>query len=123
MVATGVKGSSYVVLAFLFSSKRQHTRYWRDWSSDGCSSDLVGAEFEAGAAVAVVVVSARPLARRELGPVPVVLDLMAALHADDPLAVAVVERDVGGRRVVEQIGRAWRREIVWISGVAGSFKN
>src|SRR3712207_4035476 len=39
MVATGVKGSSYVVLAFLFSSRRRHTRYWRDWSSDGCSSD------------------------------------------------------------------------------------
>src|SRR3712207_7701796 len=25
---------------FLFSSRRQHTRYWRDWSSDVCSSDL-----------------------------------------------------------------------------------
>src|SRR3712207_6413135 len=23
-----------------FSSKRRHTRYWRDWSSDVCSSDL-----------------------------------------------------------------------------------
>src|SRR3712207_9258310 len=25
-----------------FSSRRRHTRYWRDWSSDVCSSDLVG---------------------------------------------------------------------------------
>src|SRR3712207_4803322 len=25
---------------FLFSSRRRHTRYWRDWSSDVCSSDL-----------------------------------------------------------------------------------
>src|SRR3712207_3005278 len=25
---------------FFFSSKRRHTRYWRDWSSDVCSSDL-----------------------------------------------------------------------------------
>src|SRR3712207_6870798 len=24
-----------------FSSRRRHTRYWRDWSSDVCSSDLV----------------------------------------------------------------------------------
>src|SRR3712207_4392443 len=24
----------------LFSSRRRHTRYWRDWSSDVCSSDL-----------------------------------------------------------------------------------
>src|SRR3712207_8363539 len=28
---------SYV---FFFSSRRRHTRYWRDWSSDVCSSDL-----------------------------------------------------------------------------------
>src|SRR3712207_8684377 len=26
---------------FLFSSRRRHTRYWRDWSSDVCSSDLL----------------------------------------------------------------------------------
>src|SRR3712207_1326749 len=25
-----------------FSSRRRHTRYWRDWSSDVCSSDLAG---------------------------------------------------------------------------------
>src|SRR3712207_9129440 len=25
---------------FCFSSRRRHTRYWRDWSSDVCSSDL-----------------------------------------------------------------------------------
>src|SRR5438445_6875979 len=26
---------------FFFSSRRRHTSYWRDWSSDVCSSDLV----------------------------------------------------------------------------------
>src|SRR3712207_8398715 len=26
---------------FFFSIRRRHTRYWRDWSSDVCSSDLV----------------------------------------------------------------------------------
>src|SRR3712207_8587116 len=26
---------------YVFSSRRRHTRYWRDWSSDVCSSDLV----------------------------------------------------------------------------------
>src|SRR3712207_8155258 len=32
---------------FFFSSRRRHTRYWRDWSSDVCSSDLAssGATF------------------------------------------------------------------------------
>src|SRR5947209_12537718 len=28
------------VSIFFFSSRRRHTRYWRDWSSDVCSSDL-----------------------------------------------------------------------------------
>src|SRR3712207_8058011 len=32
---------------FFFSSRRRHTRYWRDWSSDVCSSDL---RLEAGLA-------------------------------------------------------------------------
>src|SRR3712207_7580652 len=34
--------SSYLLLNvyFFFSSRRRHTRYWRDWSSDVCSSDL-----------------------------------------------------------------------------------
>src|SRR3712207_8918181 len=28
------------IVVFFFSSRRRHTRYWRDWSSDVCSSDL-----------------------------------------------------------------------------------
>src|SRR5215203_4671854 len=30
----------FVLTLFFFSSRRRHTRYWRDWSSDVCSSDL-----------------------------------------------------------------------------------
>src|SRR3712207_8331735 len=30
------------MVVFFFSSRRRHTRYWRDWSSDVCSSDLDG---------------------------------------------------------------------------------
>src|SRR5882757_7228831 len=29
------------IFFFFFSSRRRHTRYWRDWSSDVCSSDLL----------------------------------------------------------------------------------
>src|SRR3712207_7292607 len=28
------------MIFFFFSSRRRHTIYWRDWSSDVCSSDL-----------------------------------------------------------------------------------
>src|SRR3712207_5191254 len=31
-----------ICLVFFFPSRRRHTRYWRDWSSDVCSSDLAG---------------------------------------------------------------------------------
>src|SRR5690606_39486354 len=30
------------IVAFFFSSRRRHTRFSRDWSSDVCSSDLEG---------------------------------------------------------------------------------
>src|SRR5258707_4042006 len=40
--------------ALLISSRRRHTRYWRDWSSDVCSSDLgVLAERAGGGVVRV----------------------------------------------------------------------
>src|SRR5437762_8979673 len=40
---------------FFFSSRRRHTRYIGDWSSDVCSSDLVGpASWSAGATVVAV---------------------------------------------------------------------
>jgi len=31
---------SFICFLFFFSSRRRHTRYWRDWNSDVCSSDL-----------------------------------------------------------------------------------
>src|SRR5947209_16008549 len=33
--------------AFFFSSRRQHTSYWRDWSSEVCSSDLPTPDMDA----------------------------------------------------------------------------
>src|SRR5258707_10337526 len=39
---------------FFFSSRRRHTRYWRDWSSDVCSSDLWPVRPVPGTAVAHV---------------------------------------------------------------------
>src|SRR3712207_5079705 len=32
---------THVATSFFFSSRRRHTTYWRDWSSDVCSSDLL----------------------------------------------------------------------------------
>src|SRR5215217_9217470 len=43
---------------FFFSSRRRHTRYWRDWSSDVCSSDLGG---HAGAGIGGMSLSGYPV--------------------------------------------------------------
>ena len=34
------RGFRDLILVFFFSSRRRHTRYIGDWSSDVCSSDL-----------------------------------------------------------------------------------
>src|SRR6266511_6241887 len=42
----------YVNIFFFFSSRRRHTRFSRDWSSDVCSSDLaVGPPWDVSLAV------------------------------------------------------------------------
>src|SRR5437867_6120196 len=34
--------AGFTVIVFFFSSRRRHTRSYGDWSSDVCSSDLLG---------------------------------------------------------------------------------
>src|SRR5882757_573327 len=53
---------------FCFSSRRRHTRYWRDWSSDVCSSDLaVAAGFVADGGAGHPVLHATQTAAEALG--------------------------------------------------------
>src|SRR5690606_39740080 len=39
-----VEFTDHATVLFFFSSRRRHTRFSRDWSSDVCSSDLPHAE-------------------------------------------------------------------------------
>src|SRR5690625_5460602 len=41
-MSAGSFTTSSFLTCFFFSSRRRHTRWPRDWSSDVCSSDLVG---------------------------------------------------------------------------------
>src|SRR3712207_8050169 len=81
---------------FFFSSRRRHTRYWRDWSSDVCSSDL---------------------GRGRRWPWQALLELDAA-------GERAVHDEVGpgGEAGDREIGRASCRERVEISVVAVSLK-
>src|SRR5207253_7546471 len=99
--------SSYIWF-FFFSSRRRHTRWPRDWSSDVCSSDL---------------------AHPEEGPVlehPQGLNLRRGRHLPDLVEedgatvgqLEATQPPLGGAG--EQIGRASCRERGEIAGVAGS---
>src|SRR3712207_8881894 len=99
------------MLLFFFSSRRRHTRYWRDWSSDVCSSDLRGAdplehylEVVAGKTGSLIATSARYGARFG-GAGPEVEEALAAYGeivgsafqlSDDILDVAS-ESDLSGK--------------------------
>src|SRR6266852_6620296 len=42
MLITFLTLTNSILFVFFFSSRRRHTRCYRDWSSDVCSSDLLG---------------------------------------------------------------------------------
>src|SRR3712207_6542395 len=100
------------VRCFFFSSRRRHTRYWRDWSSDVCSSDLGARDASVDAAEAELegaAVGSR--AGRDAGRV----------DSDGDARVLGGAARVGVHHRA-QIGRASCRERVEISVVAGSLK-
>src|SRR5690606_39653899 len=102
--------TSPVCLFFFFSSRRRHTSFSRDWSSDVCSSDLFISPFRAE----------RELVRSMLSEGEFI-----EVFVDTPLEVAE-SRDVKGlykkarSGELKKIGRASCRERVEISGVEGS---
>src|SRR3712207_6861438 len=88
---------------FFFSSRRRHTRYWRDWSSDVCSSDLVAllARGETGLAAAARDVT-------ELGGEPLVVPVdVSDAEAVDAAAEQVENRRSEERRVGKECRSRW----------------
>src|SRR3712207_2683611 len=73
---------------FFFSSRRRHTRYWRDWSSDVCSSDLARRRRSEDPVPEAIVVRA-PDGRCGVVPVATVFEHLAQHYAHravhDPL--------------------------------------
>src|SRR3712207_7261899 len=89
---------SVLLLFFFFSSRRRHTRYWRDWSSDVCSSDLLFGHYS----------DRRP--RPWLMPAGVALGgagvAVAGLTASYPLLVAAIL--ASGRSEERRVGKECR---------------
>src|SRR5260370_3063106 len=100
--------------SFFFSSRRRHTRFKCDWSSDVCSSDLAGAAAVAliGAAVVGLAAAFAPVAAAIL-PVTIGLAGFAAV-AGPQLAKMMTAVTASGKaaKTAMEIGRASCRERV-----------
>src|SRR5258707_15508759 len=78
----------YLLIFFFFSSRRRHTRYWRDWSSDVCSSDL-----------ALAAVAFAPAVNAASAAAPVKLTLTSG-QGDIPTADPALTSDTSSAQIV-----------------------
>src|SRR6267154_5568161 len=111
-------------VCFFFSSRRRHTRWTGDWSSDVCSSDLARSMSAVSARVATVpgrnVIGIElPNARRET---VYLRELLSTRHYEDtrlslPLALG---KDIGGDPVIADLARMPH---LLIGGTTGSGKS
>src|SRR5690606_40660206 len=98
---------------FFFSSRRRHTRFSRDWSSDVCSSDLSSRFVRKGLDRALRLSSARAIVR---APTP---DMYVSLVASRLLRDGLYMIDGTAVLVWSEIGRASCRERVGVGGGCG----
>src|SRR5690606_39387303 len=92
-----------------FSSRRRHTSFARDWSSDVCSSDLVRRDL--ADAIAQDPVGQAPLAEEQA------LLVRVARVVDDELGAGAGAPGLGD---LAEIGRASRRERLQVTEGAGA---
>src|SRR5690606_40583810 len=95
---------------FFFSSRRRHTRFSRDWSSDVCSSDLAVEEAErmVGTSIPTAFLS---IVGSQIGLVNN-RGVVAVTGEDREISEEDVERVLQAAKVIE-IGRASCRERVY----------
>src|SRR5690606_40430498 len=102
-----------------FSSRRRHTRFSRDWSSDVCSSDLGGAPEEASDTApveteSVVIDGSAVVIDPTGGDAQAVADALSAPAEENAAAADEATPEE------TQIGRAACRERGWVAGGGGA---
>src|SRR3712207_9484335 len=91
---------------FFFSSRRRHTRYWRDWSSDVCSSDLYSSRLAASVWADRASTPVVPAASRVTSSRPNATGRLRRTEpADRPGLVAVIAQ---GRSEERRVGKECR---------------
>src|SRR5690606_39990398 len=104
------------------SSRRRHTRFSRDWSSDVCSSDLSDCKQKSIPFIFSALDPTSNVAGMRLQP-PARTPIAAALSlALATLAAASAVAQPTPSEPAAQIGRASCRERVWISALAGALQ-
>src|SRR5256886_8240313 len=111
-IAVDVTRDVFVHFCFFFSSRRRHTRFDCDWSSDVCSSDLIATLGDLDQNSAKFSLSDRQ--------VPIRVSLLEESRKSLTTLENLPVPTAGGGTV--QIGRAACRGRGEISGGAGSFK-
>src|SRR3712207_1541824 len=94
-----------------FSSRRRHTRYWRDWSSDVCSSDLHRAGWRQAHIAAAMGISRKCVrtwvTRYEAEGEAGLVDRSSRPHTSPRRTAAEVEDRIVDLRSRERRGPAW----------------
>src|SRR2546427_3116415 len=94
-----------MMVLFFFSSRRRHTRFDCDWSSDVCSSDLKGRAHGMAVLARVDVIDTHDLGSRRVGDGKAV-----QMNAIPPIRVAeieLVQRRSEERRVGKECRSRW----------------
>src|SRR2546422_2362355 len=102
---------SAVPYFFFFSSRRRHTRCSRDWSSDVCSSDLVGIA-RAIAGQPKYLLYDEPTSGLDPVNADVIDGLIERLRDELGVTSVVVSHDVRGSfRVADRVALLWQAKI------------
>src|SRR3712207_1928005 len=96
-------------MLLFFSSRRRHTRYWRDWSSDVCSSDLTSLLESATTIRPSSLDEATIFSRRSAPPRP----LTRARSGEISSAPSMVKRGRASESVVSGMPSSFARAVVF----------
>src|SRR5690606_39812352 len=103
-----------------FSSRRRHTRFSRDWSSDVCSSDLETASDRVGIGTLTARLAKEKIVIIGLGGTgSYILDFVAKTPVRE---IRLIDADEFLQHNAFQIGRASCRERGWIAVHAGALQ-
>src|SRR5207245_7775353 len=94
-----ILNSFYCILLFFFSSRRRHTRCYRDWSSDVCSSDLLDINL---------------LADLEKSSIPTAM--IGCELKNDSISSVMVDNELGAHLALEHLYTLGHRKIAFIRG-------